>query len=631
MGIVRPDIPAAPADDKATCAPAERKGSASHAHGPPVTAPKNLAEFHRHYRLAVWKIVGIYAVFGALWIYLSDTILGWIVSDPELLTRISVEKGLLFIILTTALLFTLLTRYFHNYEKALNALEQSEERYRALVEQAPDAITVIDLDENRFVDANPNALRLFGCRRDALLATGPRHYYVTEKEDGSSSGETIQDQWERAFAGELLVFERTIRNAQGQNLYCEVRLARLPDANRRLLRASYVDITERKQLEGKFRQAQKMEAFGQLAGGVAHDFNNLLTVIQSYAALLEKGGLAQTEQREFIREIALAGERATNLTRQLLTFSRRRTMQPADIDLNDVVANLAKMLQRLIGEHITLESSLTSGPAMIHGDAGMMEQILMNLVINARDAMPQGGRLAIKTAARSFTAADSAANAKNRSGDFVQLSVEDSGCGITPEYLPRIFEPFFTTKQVGKGTGLGLATVFGIVEQHGGWIQVESQVGVGTTFHLFLPRLKETAAPAPTPVAQEIPQGTETILVVEDDPSVRNLAKSFLTDQGYRVHEASNGQAALEVWRQHGASIDLLFTDMVMPGGLLGQALAKKLHAEKPRLKVIYCSGFSDEMVSDTYSAENGFFFLQKPYDPERLARVVRDCLDSGH
>jgi len=389
------------------------------------------------------------------------------------------------------------------------------------------------------------------------------------------------------------------------------------------------DITERQRLENQLRHAQKMEAFGQLAGGVAHDFNNILTVIQSHAALMQTEDANSITIIESAKEIQQATERAASLTRQLLTFSRRGTIQLADIDLNDIVSNMMKMLQRIIGDHVSLEARYMPQKAMVRADAGMMEQVLMNLAVNSRDAMPKGGRLVIETTSADFDATTLPPCNLARPGHYIRLSVSDTGTGIAPENLPRIFEPFFTTKEIGKGTGLGLATVLGIVEQNSGWIDVQSQVGMGTTFHIYLPRQEHPLSTVRKTSGNESPTGTETILLVEDEPAVRALALHLLQRKGYRVLEAANGPHAVEIWKKNRESIDLLLTDMLMPGGLMGTELAQKLREEKPSLKVILSSGYQEENSSEETAHLEGCFFLQKPYPPSRLAQCVRHCLDS--
>jgi PAS domain S-box-containing protein len=394
---------------------------------------------------------------------------------------------------------------------------------------------------------------------------------------------------------------------------------------------NFRDVTERKELEAQLRQAQKMEAFGQLAAGVAHDFNNILTVIQGNLSLLRTGAMNAKDQTSALGQTTRAAERAANLTRQLLTFSRRQPLQPKDLDLNEVVVNMTRMLHRLIGEHIALEAHYAPGGAPIHADPGMMEQVLMNLAVNSRDAMPKGGRLILRTATTTLNEADVRHRPSARAGDFVELSVSDTGSGIAPQNLPHIFEPFFTTKEIGKGTGLGLATVFGIIDQHEGWIEVESDADRGTTFRMFLPRLARQAAPSTSfSPLREVRGGNETILLVEDEVDVRELMQTLLSGQGYQVHEAASGRAAFDVWRQHRDQIQMLLTDMVMPEGVGGRELAQRLTAEKPGLKVMYCSGYTDEALGQDTPLRNNVNFLEKPFDPLKFLQRVRHCLDEG-
>ncbi len=389
---------------------------------------------------------------------------------------------------------------------------------------------------------------------------------------------------------------------------------------------SFRDVTERADLEAQLRQSQKMEAFGQLAAGIAHDFNNILTVIQGNASFLGAEHLTKADQGAARSEILNAAERAANLTRQLLTFSRLRRLQTKDIDLNEIVVNMTKMLQRLIGEDIAQETQCAPGGAYVHADAGMLEQVLMNLAVNSRDAMPKGGRLIIKTAAVILDKEHARLNPRARPGDFVRLSVSDTGTGISAKDMPHIFEPFFTTKDVGKGTGLGLATVYGIVEQHKGWIEVECGVTGGTIFNIFLPRLKTHApAVAGAAVPSTALRGSETILLVEDEDSVRRLVKSLLERYGYTVLAAASGVRALEVWREHHAAIDILITDMVMPDGIGGRELATELLAENPKLKVIFCSGYTNDVSGEGFSLRKDENFLEKPFHLNALLQMIRD------
>jgi CheY-like chemotaxis protein len=300
-----------------------------------------------------------------------------------------------------------------------------------------------------------------------------------------------------------------------------------------------------------------------------------------------------------------------------------------DLDLNEIVGNMTKMLQRLIGERISLESHYAAGGAPVHADPGMMEQILMNLAVNSRDAMPKGGSLILRTEIMQLGMEAVARNPKVRSGRFVQLSVSDTGTGIPLENMPRIFEPFFTTKEIGKGTGLGLATVFGIVQQHHGWIDVESQPGAGTIFRIYLPcQTHQAAKNVVKTVSDSMPSGGETILIVEDEESVRDLVRHVLALKGYTIFEAPNAAVALEIWRMHQSRIDLLLTDLVIPGDCSGSELATRLLAEKPELKVIYCSGYSDEVLGGDVTLRHRANFLQKPYNLSKLTQMVRDCLD---
>ncbi|MEW6306880.1 MAG: response regulator [Verrucomicrobiota bacterium] len=386
---------------------------------------------------------------------------------------------------------------------------------------------------------------------------------------------------------------------------------------------------ERQKLEEQFRQSQKMEAIGQLAGGVAHDFNNILTVIRGYADLVLEEETLPADLRQPVEQMSQAADRAAGLTRQLLAFSRKQVMQTCALDLNEVVANVTQMLRRVIGEDISLRLDYSPHPLPLHADPGMLEQVLLNLAVNARDAMPRGGKLVITTVRVTVDEAWVREQTTARVGEFVCLGVRDTGCGMPPEVQARIFEPFFTTKPVGKGTGLGLATVQGIVQQHHGWVEVESEVGQGTEFKVYLPangrKGEITAKPAS---AEPLRGGRETILLAEDEPALRQLARMVLERLGYRVLEATSGVDALSVWEDHGATIDLLLTDMVMPDGMSGADVAEALRARKPALKVIYTSGYSAEAASGEIELQDGVNFLPKPYAPQKLARLVRDVLD---
>ncbi|HTV42953.1 MAG TPA: response regulator [Candidatus Sulfotelmatobacter sp.] len=391
----------------------------------------------------------------------------------------------------------------------------------------------------------------------------------------------------------------------------------------------WADITERRRLEAQLLQSQKMEGIGQLAGGVAHDFNNILSVIQMQSGLLKTSGELSAEQIAFADEIMATVQRAAALTRQLLLFSRREVFQPRDLDLNESVSHTTKMLQRILGETIQMELKLAPPPVFVHADPGMIDQVLMNLTVNARDAMPNGGRLIIETAAVELDDMAASQSMNGRPGSFVCLSVSDSGCGIAPEILPKIFEPFFTTKEPGKGTGLGLATVFGILQQHQGWISVYSEPGHGTTFRIYLPQLTKDAAQKPAQRGlNEMRGGKETILLAEDDPILCASVHKALAKLGYAVIEARSGVRALEMWKKCSSRIDLLLTDLVMPGGLTGKELSQKILSENPKLKVVYMSGYSAEIAGRDFPLQEGFNFLVKPFQVEKLAATIRARLD---
>jgi len=391
------------------------------------------------------------------------------------------------------------------------------------------------------------------------------------------------------------------------------------------------DITERLNLEEQLRQSQKMESIGQLASGVAHDFNNMLTIIQGHSSLLLSKPTLAPEIVDPIQAVYFAAERAARLTRQLLMFSRKNVMKIEPLDLREIVGNMSKMTERLIGENITLQFQPPEELPPVQGDSGMIEQVLLNLSVNARDAMPQGGTLTISLEAMSVDAVFTERHPQARVGCFVRLRVTDTGTGMDTATLGHIFEPFFTTKEVGKGTGLGLATVYGIVKQHDGWVEVNSESGKGATFDIMFPVINEVstaskkeASPDDAPVAG----GTETILIVEDEEILREMAREILQDYGYSILEASSGREAFDVWNRHTDEIHLLLTDMVMPEGISGVQLAERLLTDRPDLKIILTSGYSSNEVNAELMARVCARFLQKPYSHNDLARIVRDCLD---
>ncbi len=517
-----------------------------------------------------------------------------------------------------------LRREVESREQKERMLKQSEEQYHFLFEENPQPMWVFDRDSLEFLTINNAAIRHYGFSREELKALTARNIRPAQDipafiEDvaKTSSGVEPRGVW-RHYKKDGAVVDVEIMVT---DFVYDYRPARLVLAS---------DITERLALETQLRQVQKMEAIGQFAGGIAHDFNNILTVIQGYSTLLLKRR-HDTGTVDQINQISSAAGRGTSLIRQLLAFSRRNVMQFEPTNLNSVVENLSKMLRRLIGEDIVLNTEYGEGLPPIMGDVCMLEQILMNLAANSRDAMPEGGELAISTSLAHIDERHVQRYQEARIGDFARVTVRDSGCGIAPEILTHLFEPFFTTKDVGKGTGLGLATIYGIVQQHTGWIQVNTAVGVGTEFEIYFPVIPN-AAPAndgesaPKPIVP----GKETILLVEDEAPVRGLAQSILEENGYRVIEADCGSAALALWEKQGSNIDLVLTDLIMPGGISGRDLADTLRKRRPNLKIVYMSGYSPTRSGADPKMTNGLKFLPKPYNPDNLIRVIQDCLHSA-
>jgi signal transduction histidine kinase/ActR/RegA family two-component response regulator len=371
------------------------------------------------------------------------------------------------------------------------------------------------------------------------------------------------------------------------------------------------DTTERLSLEAQLRQSQKMESVGQLAAGVAHDFNNMLTIIQGHTSSLLARPALPPEIADSIQAVYFAAERAAGLTRQLLMFSRKNVMQLKSLDLQEVVGNMTKMLQRLLGETITLEFQPAAENSFVLADSGMVEQVVMNLAVNARDAMTRGGRLSIGIESVDIDEAFVETHPQAHPGPFVRLRVADTGCGMDAGTMGRIFEPFFTTKDIGQGTGLGLATVYGIVKQHEGWVEVNSELGKGSTFDIYFPA-----------------SGKETVLIVEDEPILRSMARDILEECGYHILEASSGKDALDLWTRRSDEIDLVLTDMVMPEGLSGVDLAEQLLARRPGLKIVFTSGYTANEVNQEMLTRIRASFLSKPYTHVELAKAVRDGLD---
>ena len=506
-------------------------------------------------------------------------------------------------------------------------LQRREKYFRSLIEHASDSITVVN--EQAVVSyQSSSGERILGYPAEAMLGRGLLD--LAHPDDLPKAQVALKQCAAHLNTPTTLTARLRHKNGSWRTVEA-VGTCILNDAGEKEIILNSRDLTDNLQLEEQFRQAQKMEAVGRLSGGVAHDFNNILTVIQGNVGLLQESTTLLPLERESLADIRDGAERAAALTRQLLAFSRRQAMQPADLDLNAVVANMTRMIKRIVGEDILITLNYAPLPLFVRADAGMMEQIFLNLVVNARDAMPGGGRVVIETSTVALDEPAAAAVPGARPGAFVCFSVSDTGCGIPAAVLPRIFEPFFTTKDVGKGTGLGLATVYGIVQQHQGWVTVASEIGRGTNFRIYLPRLAGTEiSSARRPPGGSIQGGAEMILLVEDEPALRSLAKKLLTQFGYRVLEAGSGPKALEIWAEHRDEIALLVTDLVMPDGMSGRALAEQLLALDPHLKVIYTSGYSAEIAGQNFPLQTGVNFLPKPFNPQALAEIVRRALDAA-
>ncbi len=507
---------------------------------------------------------------------------------------------------------------------ANSELRRSEERFAKAFRANPIPSALQTSAEERFVDVNDAFLVLTGFLREEIIGRSPMELRLCLDYESRIR--------------RLLHDDAPIRNAE-----CQIRtkndqvrsglisIERITLAGEPHLLMMVQDISARLELEVQLRQAQKMEGVGQLAAGIAHDFNNLLTVIQGHSSLQLATGNLGDDAADSMRQIALAGDRAADLTRQLLAFSRRQVMRPRVLQLNEFVSELAGILRSAIGERVELRCHLEKGLPAIWADEASLEQVLMHLTLNARDAMPEGGCITITTDEVKVDAEMASHHAEARPGVFVRLRVSDTGVGMDEATRARIFEPFFTTKEVNKGSGMGLATVYGITKQHEGWIEVTTAPGEGSTFAIYLPLTERAPETPPAPDALPVHSGhAHTILVVEDDAAVRELVKEILEFHKYRVLEAENADAALAVWERHAADIELLLTDMVMPGSANGLQLSRELLARKPELKVIYTSGYSSDLFGSDVKLREGVNYLPKPYLSHKLTAILANAFQGN-
>ncbi len=514
-------------------------------------------------------------------------------------------------------------------KRAEDELRESEERYRLLFDSNPQPMWVYDLATLDFLAVNESAVHHYGYSREDFLAMTIKD--IRPEEDIPALRESVA----RSLKGVDEAGTWKHRKKDGTIIDVEITSHLLMFAGRRAELILANDITERSRLkaalsasEEQLRQSQKLEAIGQLAGGVAHDFNNLLTVIGGYSSILLNKLPSESPLRPSVEEIKKASDRAAGLTRQLLAFSRKQILQPKVLDLNIVVADLDKMVRRLIGEDIDLLTITTPDLGKVKADPGQIEQVLLNLIVNSRDAMPSGGKLTIETA-NAVLSADYAISHAAVGGPYVMLAVSDTGCGMDVELQRQVFEPFFTTKIAGKGTGLGLATVYGIVKQSDGHIWLYSEPGKGSSFKIYLPCIDEIVADQAGAAANLlVPKGTETLLLVEDEDQVRAIVQAILEQQGYNVLTAANGEEAQKLAKLHGPRIQLLMTDVVMPQ-MSGRELAEQLTSQLPQLKVLYMSGYTDDAIVRHGLLDSKLSFIQKPFDAATAARKVREVLDS--
>lgn len=575
-------------------------------------------------RLIPSKIITLYAIVSSLWIFFSDSLLTLFISDLQTLSHVAMIKGWLFVVVTSILLFFLIKRYVIQINAFNAKLLESERRFRELMERVHMIAIILDTDA-RVTFCNDFLLHLTDWNREEVIG---RNWFDT------FIPESIRSDVENIFhqgisRGEIVAHhENNILTRSGNTCIIVWDNTLLRDATGTVtgIACLGLDVTEHRNIEAQLLQSQKMESIGTLAGGVAHDFNNILTVIMSCVAMLRSKPDDQKRNRQLIDLIDSSSQRAANLTRNLLAFSRKQHILMRQFDLNSVISSMHDFLKQIIGEDVTLTVELFEHELPVLADQGQIEQVVMNLVGNARDAMPEGGILKIQTGVMQFDR-QMLAEGIVISGNYVSLKITDSGIGIAPCEQKRIYEPFYTTKEVGKGTGLGLSMAHGIIRQHNGWITMESEIGKGTSFTIYLPRAGQAEA-SPEETSYELKTGDGTILLVEDDEQVLSANILVLESGGYKVISASNPVEALEIYRRHIDIIDLAVIDAIMPN-MNGKQLYDELKKISEAVRVIFVSGYAADTL-DRKNLSPGCAFLQKPYPPQQLLQLIHELLGNN-
>lgn len=544
----------------------------------------------------------------------------------------TIDKKTFWATLGTLALLTLMLlvmlRNIYRRKQLEQHLRMSEERFRILIEQAPEAIVVYDAESEALIECNAKAAELFSCSKENLLKTGLQDFFEKEQPDGLPVAESRKHYFTQALAGKEVQFQRAIRDSQGNHHFCEALLVHLPYKGQQWLRESFIDITERKNLENQLRQAEKMESIGKLAGGIAHDFNNQLASILGYTEMLSKR-LESSQLQRYASYVKTAAERSAELIQQLLDFSRKGQQLSIPVDINGLIDEVIAILARSIDKRIRIRKLLNAGPIKILGDPTQLQNALLNLSINARDAMPDGGELIFETEVTTLGEEfRKRHNYKVAPGTYLKVSTTDTGYGMDKATRERVFEPFFTTKAMGKGTGMGLASVYGAVLSHKGHINVYSEPQKGSSFHLYLP-MSEDLEDSPELFQKTEPiKGTGHILVIDDEELVRQMTCEMLEDLGYRVTECSNGMEAIDLYRSSWQQIDMALIDMTMPK-MDGQETCLELHKINPALRAALCSGYSLNSNAQNYLTSGFSDFISKPFSSQVLSEKISKILEN--